>query len=280
MSLFVDPARWPHLGGLWCHLVSDTSFEELHAFARRLGIPRVAFQGDHYDLDESRRSQAIAAGANAVHGREIVRALIRGALRRGPALTRQGVAGVAHLDTPTLRTGRLTLRQWRSSDLAAAAVMHADERVGSWLGGTLTAERSAAFVDRQAVGLALRGIGLFAVEESATGEFVGAVGLGGVGSEFSFGPALEVAWRLAPAAQGHGYATEAAAAVLDYADGLFGLERVAAFTAVGNRASLAVMDRLGMVNDETLPGSEFDHPKLGPGNPLRRHALRWRLAPT
>jgi RimJ/RimL family protein N-acetyltransferase len=179
-----------------------------------------------------------------------------------------------------LRTERLTLRQWQVSDLAAAATMHADDHVGHWLGGTLRADQSARFVDRQAIGLALRGIGLFAVEEAETRAFVGAVGLGGVGSEFSFGPALEVAWRLAPGAQGHGYATEAAAAVLAYADALFRLERIAAFTATSNHASLAVMTRLGMVADETLPNGEFDHPKLGPDHRLRRHALRWWFAST
>jgi RimJ/RimL family protein N-acetyltransferase len=179
-----------------------------------------------------------------------------------------------------LRTERLTLRQWRSSDLAAAATMHADEHVGHWLGGRLTEEQSAAFVDRQAIGLALRGIGLFAIEEADTGGFVGAVGLGGVGPEFSFGPALEVAWRLTPSAHGRGYATEAAGAALAYADTLFGLDRIAAFTAVRNRASLTVMTRLGMVDDETLPNGEFDHPKLAMHHPLRRHRLRWWVAPT
>lgn len=277
--ILVDECRWPYRGGLWCHLVSDRSFEELHVFAAGIGVPRVAFQGDHYDLDEARRAAAMAAGATAVHGREVVRALNTSGLRRGPALTHRGLEGVRHLPTVILHTERLTLRQWRTSDLGAASLMHADERVGTWLGGTLSGEGSAAFVDRQAVGLALRGIGRFAVELNATGEFVGAVGLGGVGSEFSFGPALEIAWRVAPDAQGHGYATEAAAAVLHYADGLFAVVRIAAFTAISNLASLAVMTRLGMVPDDTLANAEFDHPKLSSDHALRRHALRWWYRP-
>jgi RimJ/RimL family protein N-acetyltransferase len=255
------------------------SFDELHAFVARIGVPRVAFQGDHYDLDEPMRFAALASGALAVDGREIVRALSTSGLRRGPGLTRQGLAGVAHLDAPTIETARLTLRQWQATDVPAAAAMHADGRVGRWLGGVLSAEQSAAFVDRQAVGLALRGIGLFAVEETTSATFVGAVGLGGVGRDFPFGPALEVAWRLAPDAEGRGYATEAAKAVLDYADSLFRLRRIAAFTTVTNVASLAVMNRLDMVPDDDLPDSEFDHPRLAPDHPLRRHTLRWWNSP-
>jgi Protein of unknown function (DUF4031) len=57
----------------WCHLVSDASFEELHAFAARLGIPRHRFQGDHYDLPPHLRARAIAHGAQEVDTRELTR---------------------------------------------------------------------------------------------------------------------------------------------------------------------------------------------------------------
>lgn len=50
MTILVDPAMWPWRGRLWAHLVSDSSHEELHAFAARLDIPRQVFQGDHYDV--------------------------------------------------------------------------------------------------------------------------------------------------------------------------------------------------------------------------------------
>jgi Protein of unknown function (DUF4031) len=55
----------------WCHLVSDSSYEELHAFAARLGIPRHRFQGDHYDLPAHLRSQAVELGAHQVTTREL-----------------------------------------------------------------------------------------------------------------------------------------------------------------------------------------------------------------
>ncbi len=273
MTVLVDACAWPHRGGLWCHLVSDVSFDELHAFARRIGVPRAAFQGDHYDLDESRRERALDLGAVSVDGRDIIAALRSSGLRRGPALVKRGLRGVAHLASPTLTTERLVLRQWRLDDLGSMAGIHADPRVGEWLGGTLGETANAAFVDRQAVGLALRGIGMFAVEHVSDGVLIGAVGLGGVGSDFPFGPAIELGWRLGPAHQGRGYATEAAAAALRYATSTFNTPRIAAFTAKGNFASIAVMDRLGMRTDHQFP--EFDHPRLAVGHPLRRHVLRW-----
>ena len=48
----------------WCHMVSDTSFDELHAFAAALGIPRERFQRDHYDLPPILRARAVAQGAD------------------------------------------------------------------------------------------------------------------------------------------------------------------------------------------------------------------------
>ncbi len=80
--ILVDEAVWPWRGRRWAHLVSDTSLEELHAFAARLGIPRRAFQGDHYDVPTEVRARAVALGATPVEGRELVRRLRAAGLRR------------------------------------------------------------------------------------------------------------------------------------------------------------------------------------------------------
>jgi len=82
VAILVDQAIWPFSGRLWCHLVSDTSFDELHAFATRLGVPRRAFQGDHYDLPEELRRRAIEQGAEPVAGRELILRLRSSGLRR------------------------------------------------------------------------------------------------------------------------------------------------------------------------------------------------------
>ena len=55
MAVLIDSPVWPWRGRRWSHLVSDVSYEELHAFAgTELGIPRRAFQGDHFDGDGNR----------------------------------------------------------------------------------------------------------------------------------------------------------------------------------------------------------------------------------
>jgi len=82
MAVLVDPAVWPGRGRLWCHLVSDVSYDELHAFAGRLGLPIRAFDGDHYDLPAERRAEAIAAGAIPVPSLELVERLVASGLRR------------------------------------------------------------------------------------------------------------------------------------------------------------------------------------------------------
>jgi Protein of unknown function (DUF4031) len=82
VAVLVDPAIWPFRERLWCHLVSDTSYDELHAVAEALGIPRRGFQGDHYDLPADLREAAIALGAEPVTGRELITRLRASGLRR------------------------------------------------------------------------------------------------------------------------------------------------------------------------------------------------------
>lgn len=82
MTILVDHAIWRFRDTMWCHLVSDTSYDELHTFAERLGIPRTAFQGDHYDLPADVRVLAVENGAHAVSGRELILRLRASGLRR------------------------------------------------------------------------------------------------------------------------------------------------------------------------------------------------------
>lgn len=89
MSILIDDAIWPAHGRLWAHLVSDRSLDELHAFARRNQLPERAFDLDHYDVPEDALPRLIAAGAEHVGGRELVRRLISSGLRI-PARDRRG----------------------------------------------------------------------------------------------------------------------------------------------------------------------------------------------
>ena len=82
MTVLIDPPNAPGHGRLWSHLVSDTSYDELHAFARSLGIPARGFDRDHYDVPEDRYADVVAAGALPVSSRELVRRLAAAGLRR------------------------------------------------------------------------------------------------------------------------------------------------------------------------------------------------------
>lgn len=82
MTVYVDPPTWPGHGRMWSHLISDISFEELHAFAEEAGVPRRAFERDHYDIPSHRYADVVAAGAVEVSSREVVRLLTGAGLRR------------------------------------------------------------------------------------------------------------------------------------------------------------------------------------------------------
>lgn len=81
MTVLVDDPLWPAHGRLWAHLVSDADLDELHAFASANGIPARAFDLDHYDVPEESIPRLIAAGAQPVQGKELVRRLIASGLR-------------------------------------------------------------------------------------------------------------------------------------------------------------------------------------------------------
>lgn len=81
MTVLVDDPLWPAHGRLWAHLVSDESLDELHAFAKANDVPARAFDLDHYDVPEDLVPRLIAAGAQHVDGKQLVRRLIASGLR-------------------------------------------------------------------------------------------------------------------------------------------------------------------------------------------------------
>ncbi|WP_411071232.1 DUF4031 domain-containing protein [Streptomyces sp. cmx-4-25] len=82
MTLYIDPPTWPGHGRMWSHLVSDVSFEELHAFAATIGAPRRAFERDHYDIPSPYYAAAVTGGAVEVGSKELLRRLTAAGLRR------------------------------------------------------------------------------------------------------------------------------------------------------------------------------------------------------
>lgn len=172
-----------------------------------------------------------------------------------------------------IETERLVLRRWRESDRAPFAAMMADADVADWLGGTLTDDEADAYLARVNGCFEAFGYGRFAVEQRAEGHFLGFVGLAPVHDSYrglAIAGGVEVGWRLAHEAWGHGYATEAARAAIDDGFMRVGLTEVVSFTASINLRSQAVMQRIGLRRD---PTRDFDHPMLAADHPLRPHVV-------
>ncbi|WP_018352669.1 GNAT family N-acetyltransferase [Longispora albida] len=160
---------------------------------------------------------------------------------------------------PELETERLRLRRWQESDREPFAALNADPEVMEYFSSPLSREQSDRIVDLSEACFDERGYSLW--EQTFDAHFT---------------PAVEIGWRFARSAWGHGYATEAARAVLEYAFGPLGLAEIVSMTATANERSIAVMRRLGMASD---PAENFDHPKVPEGSPLRRNVL-YRIKPS
>jgi RimJ/RimL family protein N-acetyltransferase len=125
---------------------------------------------------------------------------------------------------------------------------------------------SDAFVDRMEAHFDEHGFGLWALEVAETGAFIGFTGLNPMPDGTPGEGGYEVGWRLAEAAWHHGYATEAARAALRVGFVEVGLREIWSMTSVLNAPSEAVMRRLGMQRH-----SEFEHPRVPVGHPIRPH---------
>ena len=174
---------------------------------------------------------------------------------------------------PGLRTDRLILRSWRESDLEPWAAMNADPQVREFLGDLLTPDQSAVSATHFQGQLDERGFGFWAVEVQGTGEFIGFTGLDQVDEGMPFS-GMEIGWRLARSAWGHGYASEAALASLAFGFEALALPEIVAVTTATNLRSQAVMRRIGMTRD---PAEDFDDP-AEPEGPRRRNVL-YRIRP-
>lgn len=166
--------------------------------------------------------------------------------------------------TDEIRTRRLLMRRWQPADRAEFAQINVDLQVMRYFPTALTRQESDALIDRIEAHFAKHGYGLWAVQVER--RLVGFTGLSWVTWEADFTPALEVGWRLARSAWGHGYASEAAVAALSR--GFQDVDSVISFTAATNEPSQAVMERIGLHHVD-----DFDHPQLADRHPLRRHLL-------
>jgi RimJ/RimL family protein N-acetyltransferase len=143
---------------------------------------------------------------------------------------------------PRLETARLILREWRTADANAYAVMAADPEVTRYTGGVMDREQSWRSMALHAGHWTLRGYGNWVVERASDGEFMGRVGLWNPEGW----PGLEIGWTLARHAWGNGYATEAADAAMRWAWTVLNAPRLISVIDPENTASTRVAERLGL----------------------------------
>lgn len=145
------------------------------------------------------------------------------------------------LEIPTLTTERLRLRPFRQSDIDDYAALNADPEVMRYIGATWDRGRSWRHLAFLIGHWQLGGSGMWAVEDRATGAFVGKIGF----AEPEGWPGFELAWTLARRWWGYGYATEGARAALAYAFDTLKKDRVISLIRPENLASIRVAERLG-----------------------------------
>lgn len=186
---------------------------------------------------------------------------------------------MARLPDLWLESPRLWLRPWRAEDRGPFAAINADPHVMALMPSVLTVEQSDTQAEQHGTSLLAQRYGLWAVERKQDGVFLGFVGIRTPLHALPCQPCVEAAWRLARAAWGQGYASEAARAAFTYGFDVMAFDEIVALTVPANHRSQAVMQRLGMHRN---PADDFDHPALPPGHALRRHVLyrlpvaRWR----
>jgi RimJ/RimL family protein N-acetyltransferase len=156
----------------------------------------------------------------------------------------------------TLTTERTVLRHWTDGDLEPFAEINDDPEVMEFFPARLSRDESDAMVVRISDEINRTGRGLWALE--IDGRFAGYVGTTEVAFDGDLRGRSEIGWRLARWAWGHGYATEAAQAVLADVFSRGNLDAVVSFTTETNIRSRAVMERLGM---SRRPDLDFDHPR-------------------
>lgn len=152
------------------------------------------------------------------------------------------------MNIPRLETPRLLLRAHYAADLPASLAMWQQPAFYQFLGGQPLAEEDVWTKMLRHMGAwALLGYGFWAVEDKASGEYLGVAGFGDWQRELA--PSLkgcpEAGWVLAPHAHGRGYATEAVGAALAWGEAHLLPPRTVCLIDPANRASLRVAAKFG-----------------------------------
>ncbi|QKG72555.1 GNAT family N-acetyltransferase [Erythrobacter mangrovi] len=176
-----------------------------------------------------------------------------------------------------IETERLLLRRWKDSDLAPFSEMGQDPEVMRHFPKLLSREECEVMIrDRFEAHFDRHGFGLWAVERTDDHSFIGFVGLGHVAFACPIEGQVEIGWRLARSAWGHGFAYEAASAAMKFGFGVLELGSIVAMTVTGNERSQHLMGKLGMTR---APELDFDHPWIEEGHLVRPQIVYRKEAP-
>ncbi len=173
------------------------------------------------------------------------------------------------LDT-VLETARLIIREWRDADLASMTAINQDPKVMEYFPALKSEDQTRSFIEGNKALQAREGYCLYAIEIKDTQQFIGFVGLSPVDEKISKSPTVEIGWRLASEFWGQGYATEAAQAIMQYAQEKLGITELVSFTTTGNFRSTNLMLRLGFSH---YAEEDFDHPRISDGHQRQRHVF-------
>jgi RimJ/RimL family protein N-acetyltransferase len=149
---------------------------------------------------------------------------------------------------PVLETPRLRLRAHGPDDLEASYAMWSDPDVTRFIGGRpFSREEVWGRLLRYSGMWTFMGHGFWAVEERGTGLMIGDVGIMEARRDItpSFEGRPEVGWSLSPRVHGCGYATEAVAAALAWADANLTAPKLVCIISPENAPSIRIADRFG-----------------------------------
>jgi len=149
---------------------------------------------------------------------------------------------------PTLETARLTLRPFRESDLEPIAAAATDPETVRFVGGKpATREETWRKLATMPGMWALFGFGYWIVERKGDGIVIGQAGFADFKRDMtpSIEGLLEMGWSFARHAWGQGYASEAGAATLAWADRTLPGREIVAIIDADNGASIRVAEKLG-----------------------------------
>lgn len=163
---------------------------------------------------------------------------------------------------------RLGFRAFKDSDLDPFLKLNSDPEVMKYFPSTLDIEETQDLMVRINDHIKDNGFDFFAVDLLFENRFIGFIGLKRTNFEADFTPCIEIGWRLDKEFWNKGLATEGAKRCLEFAFLDLKLTKVYSFTSLLNKPSERIMQKIGMTKI-----SEFDHPMVETGNPLKKHCL-------